>query len=136
MAKEKRKRTKEEKNELNWKIAEIIWYSIGGIILTAGVVFSFLGLLIVNMNGNFKYHPFYELYKSQASFFSWLGFGSSYANLGLMLLLISVIYFVIVISIFARRSDIKEKKLKRSKERRNSFKLIIDEPKTDDQVNI
>ncbi len=127
MAKEKKKKSKEEIKELNWKIAEIIWYAIGFIGLIGGLVFSTLGLLIVNMNGNFKYHPFYGLYQSQAKFIKWLGFGSSYANLGIMLILFSAIYFVIVFYIFANRSDIKERKAKRSKERLHSFKLIIED---------
>ncbi len=127
MAKEKKKRTKEEVKELNWKIAEIIWYSIGGIVLVGGLVFSVLGLLIINMEGNFKYHPFYGLYESQAKFFKWLGFGNSYANLGIMMILVSLLYFVIVFYIFAKRVDVKEKKLKKSKDRIKNFKLILDE---------
>lgn len=124
----KRKRTKEETKELNWKIAEIIWYSIGGIILLGGLTFSVMGVMIMNMNGNFKYHPFYGLYQSQSAFFKWLGFGSSYANLGVMLILISMLYFVIVFYIFARRADIKDKKTKQNKERVRNFKLILDTP--------
>ncbi len=127
MAKEKRKRTKEEVKELNWKIAEIIWYTIGGIVLIGGLVFSVLGLLIINMEGNFNNHPFYGLYESQAKFFKWLGFGNSYANLGIMMILVSLIYFVIVFYIFANRVDVKEKKLKKSKDRVKNFRLILED---------
>lgn len=124
----KSKRTAEEKKELNWKIAEIIWYSIGGIILAGGLTFSILGLLIVNMSGNFKNHPFYQLYLAQNRFISWLGWGGSYAEIGLMLILLALVYFIIAISLFARRQDAKEKRLKKAKERRGNFKLIIENP--------
>lgn len=125
----KAKRTKESKKELNWKIAEIIWYSIGGIALIGGFVFSILGLMIVNMSGNFKKHPFYGLYQSQGKFFNWLGFGSSYANLGVMLIIFSTVYLIIVFYIFAKRADIKTKKSQKAKERVNNFRLILDDTK-------
>lgn len=130
MKKERKKRTKEEVKALNWKIAEIIWYSLGGIVLVGGLVFSVLGLLIINMEGNFKNHPFYGLYESQAKFFNWLGFGNSYANLGIMMILLALVYFVIVFYIFAKRVDVQEKKLKKSKDRVKSFKLILDDNNT------
>lgn len=134
MAKEKKKRTREETKELNWKIAEIIWYSIGFIGLVGGFVFSTLGLLIINMEGNFKYHPFYSLYQSQEGFFKWVSkwsdfnFGGNYANLGVMLIVVSVVYLIIVFSIFAKNADIKERKAKKTRDRVRNFKLILDEP--------
>ena len=128
MAKEKKaKRTPEQIKELNWKIAEIIWYSIGGIVLVGGFVFSVLGLLIMNMDGNFKHHPFYPLYESQAEFFEWLGFGSTYANAGLVLILISIVYFLIVFVAFAKRADINTKRNRQKQERKKSLKLIVEE---------
>ncbi len=127
MKEKKQKMTSAQKSELNWKIAEIIWYSIGGIILLAGVVFSVLGLLIINMEGNFTHHPFYPLYKAQGEFFGWLGFGSTFSNAGLMLILFAVVYFCIVFYIFAKRQDIKDKKKKIKNNREKSLKLIIEE---------
>ena len=120
----KRKRTAAEKKELNWKIAEIIWYSLGGIVLLGGLVFSLLGILIMNMDGNFTKHALYPLYKSQGEFISWLGFGSSYANIGLMLILISLVYFAIIFFIFSKRADIKER---RNRQVKKSHKLLVDD---------
>lgn len=130
MAKEKKnkvKRTPEQIKELNWKIAEIIWYSIGGIILAGGLVFSVLGLLIMNMSENFNYHPFYPLYKAQGEFFNWLGFGSTYANAGLVLILVGLVYFLIVLYVFANINDVKVKKQASKIERKKNLKLILDE---------
>ncbi len=126
MKKEKRERSKQEKQELNWKIAEVIWYSIGGIFFVGGLVFSVLGFLIINMDGNFKYHPFYGIYKSQAAFIKWLGFGSNYANLGVMLIVLSVIYLLIVTYIFANRADRKAKKALKTKTKNQGLKLVIE----------
>lgn len=120
----KKKRSLEERKELNWKIAEIIWYSIGGIILLGGLTFSTLGILIMNMDGNFNNHVLYPLYQSQGEFITWLGFGSSYANLGLMLILIAIIYFAIVFFAFSKRADIKAKRKRQAKK---PMKLIKDE---------
>lgn len=130
MEKTKKKRTSAQKKELNWKIAEIIWYSIGGIVLVGGLVFSILGMLIMNMDGNFTKHALYPLYKSQGEFISWLGFGSSYANIGLMLILIALVYFFIVFFIFAKRADVKAKKNRLNKK---SHKLLVEDT---NQVNV
>ncbi len=137
MKKEKRKRTAEEKKELNWKIAEAIWYSIGGIVLVGGIVFSLLGLLIMNMDGNFTKHPLYPLYKAQGEFYAWLGQGTSFANTGLVLILFSIVYFLIVFYLFSRRADIKEKRLRQKKERKKNLHLIInnEEEKEDNDLS-
>ena len=128
--KNKVKRTAEQKKELNLKIAEIVWYSLGGIILTGGLVFSILGLLIMNMKDNFTKHPFYGLYEAQGKFFEWLGFGSTFANAGLVLILVSILYFVIVFYVFANFADVKQKREKGRKEKKKSLKLVIEEEPT------
>lgn len=125
--KNKVKRTPEQRKELNSKIAEIIWYSIGGIVLIGGFVFSILGLLIMNMRNNFTTHPFYPLYEAQGRFFSWLGFGSTYANAGLMLILVAVVYLIIVFYIFSNIADVKEKRNKNKKIQKKSLKIVIEE---------
>lgn len=125
--KNKVKRTAEERKALNLKIAEIVWYSIGGIILVGGFIFSFLGLLIMNMKDNFTKHPFYGLYEAQGKFFSWLGFGSTYANAGLVLILVSILYFIVVFAVFANIADVKQKREKSRKEKKKSLKLVIEE---------
>lgn len=132
--KERIKRTPEQQKELNWKIAEIIWYSIGGIIMLGGLVFSVLGLLIMNMNENFNHHAFYPLYKAQGEFFAWLGFGSTYANAGLVLILVGLVYFLIVIYAFANFSDVKSKKQAARVERKKNLKLILDQEETKEEI--
>ena len=133
MAKNKRKRTAEEVKELNWKIAEIIWYSIGGVVLLGGLVFSILGLLVLNMDGNFNNHPLYPLYEAQGKFFEWLGFGSTYANAGLVLILCGIVYMLIVFYAFSKRAEVNDKKAKQKQTRKKNLKLIIEEetPVTD-----
>ena len=118
------KRTAEQKKELNLKIAEIIWYALGGVVFVGGLVFSILGLIVRNLSGNFTDHP---LIIAQKEFFAWLKFGSSYANAGLVLLLVSLLYFIIVFFIFANIADVKQKREKNRKERKKSLKLVIEE---------
>lgn len=125
--KNKVKRTPEQRKDLNNRIAEIIWYSIGGVILLGGFVFSILGLLIMNMNNNFTTHPFYPLYQAQGRFFSWLGFGSTYANAGLVLILIAVVYLIVVFYIYSNIADVKEKRNRSKKIQKKSLKIVIDE---------
>lgn len=132
--KERVKRTPEQQKELNWKIAEIIWYAIGGVILLGGLVFSVLGLLIMNMTENFNNHVFYPLYKAQGEFFSWLGFGSTYANAGLVLILIGLVYFLIVIYAFANLTDVKNKKQAAKVERKKNLKLILDQEVKEENI--
>ena len=128
MAKKNRvARTAEQKKELNLKIAEIVWYSLGGVIAIGGIVFSILGLIVRNVflfdqtNSN---HP---LRVAESEFFSWLGFGSSYANAGLVLILVAILYFAIVFFVFANVADVKQKREKHRKENKKSLKLVIEE---------
>ena len=70
--KNKKIRSAQQRKELNQKIAEIIWVTLGGIIGVAGIVSLVLGTFISNMSDNFHSHPFYPLYQFQEKFFTWL----------------------------------------------------------------
>lgn len=115
------KRTPEEKKKLNWKIAEIVYYSIGGIILTAALVCGVLASFLNSMDGRFSSHPFYPLLKAQSEFFTWLGINQTFASSALILFIISLVYFLCVFAFFANRADDLEKRETQRKKRQKQL---------------
>ena len=130
--KNKKIKTAQQRKELNQKIAEIIWVTLGGIIGVAGVVSLVLGTFISNMSDNFKSHPFYPLYQFQEKFFTWLKSWShislsSFIVLGVILISIACVYLLIVLYIYANKQDEKDKRNKAKKLRERNLKKFEEE---------
>lgn len=115
-------RTKDiEKKKRDFKIAEIVYYSIGGIVLLIGFVFSIFGTILLNPSkANFE-NTF--LKKAETSIFSWLNWNSNFISAGLTLMLVATIYFIIVFMIFTKKADTLEKIVvsKKSRQRQVTF---------------
>ena len=109
------KNTTKAKRDL--KIAEIVYYSIGGVALALGVLFSIFGLILLNPTKQNFEDSF--LKQAQDSFFSWL----KIATAGFVLMLCAIVYFVIVFAIFTRKGDKVEKIVnsKKSRQRQVAF---------------
>ncbi|MGN1295340.1 MAG: hypothetical protein ACI4U5_02920 [Bacilli bacterium] len=130
--KSKKIRSAQQKKELNQKIAEIIWITLGGIVGVAGIVSLVLGTFISNMSDNFKSHPFYPLYQFQEKFFTWLKSWSnislnSFVVLGIILISIACVYLLIVLYIYANKQDAKDKRSKAKKLRERNLKKFEEE---------
>ena len=95
------KNTTKAKRDL--KIAEIVYYSIGGVALALGVLFSIFGLILLNPTKQNFEDSF--LKQAQDSFFSWLKIETNFATAGFVLMLCAIVYFVIVFAIFTRKGD-------------------------------
>lgn len=110
-----------EKTKRDLKIAEIIYYSIGGIVLTLGVIFSIFGLILLNPTQENFENTF--LKKAETGFFEWMNIDSNFASAGIVLMLIAIVYFVIVFAIFTRKGDKVEKitNSKKSRQRQVTF---------------
>lgn len=110
-----------EKTKRDLKIAEIIYYSIGGIVLTLGVIFSIFGLILLNPTQENFENTF--LKKAETGFFEWMNIDSNFASAGIVLMLIAIVYFVIIFAIFTRKGDKVEKitNSKKSRQRQVTF---------------
>ena len=113
------KSTTKAKRDL--KIAEIVYYSIGGVALVLGVVFSIFGLILLNPTKQNFEDSF--LKQAQDGFFNWLNLETNFATAGFVLMLCAIVYFVIVFAIFTRKGDKVEKIVnsKKSRQRQVSF---------------
>ena len=113
------KNTTKAKRDL--KIAEIVYYSIGGVALALGVLFSIFGLILLNPTKQNFEDSF--LKQAQDSFFSWLKIETNFATAGFVLMLCAIVYFVIVFAIFSRKGDKVEKIVnsKKSRQRQVAF---------------
>lgn len=124
----KKIRTTRERKELNNKIAEIIWLSLAGLICAAGLVSSIIGLIINSLTGNFKKSPLYFLIEAQDGLFNWVKTWwasypfPSFANTGLVLLLIGLVFLLLILLVTASRRDQIERKEKARKLRENNVK--------------
>lgn len=131
---EKLKKT-QSKKETSVKIAEIIWMSIGGLVLLCGVVCLILSIVINNIGTdttNMYNSPLYFLVEWQDAFVSWLNGWSkltvkSFGNLGLWLVICSVIYLLIVLAVYASKQDNLDKKLKAKKLREKNARKFLEE---------
>lgn len=121
-------RTSHQKAKTDLKVAEIVYYSIGGLALLVGLVFSVFGIILLNpVKENFENHP---LKIAQDAFFGWLKLDTTFAQAGLVLMACAVIYFLIVFSIFAKKGDEVSKRddLKKSRQRQVVFNAPVAEP--------
>lgn len=116
------RRSADERKKLNRKIAEIIYISIGGIVMALGITSLILSAFINNMEGAFTAHPFYPLYQFETSFFETIGFGSDFRRFGTLLVLISMVYLLIVLYVYSLKADVEDKRAKQKKLREQNLK--------------
>lgn len=123
-----------EKKKRDFKIAEIIYYSIGGVILLIGFVFSILGVILLNPSKENFENTF--LKQAETSIFSWLNWDSNFVSAGLTLMIIATIYFIIIFLIFTRKADEVERIVvnKKSRQRQVTF-VKKEEPVVETEVN-
>ena len=96
-----------EKTKRDFKIAEIVYYSIGGLVLFVGFVFSIFGVILFNpVKGNFE-NTF--LKQAETAIFNFLNWQTDFTNAGLVLMLIATIYFAVIFLIFTKKGDDVEK---------------------------
>ena len=121
MAKEKVILSPQEKAKKDLKVAEIVYYSIGGVVLLLGLLCSICGVILLNpVKQNFE--DFF-LKEAETAIFTWLKWETNFANAGLILLLIAFVYFLLVFSIFVKKADEVSKKsdFKKSRQRQVVF---------------
>lgn len=128
MAKEKKNRSPQEKAKLDLMIAESVYYSIGGIVMALGLIFSIFGLILINpakenFEGSF-------LLEAQTNFFNWLKINTTFQRAGFVLMACAIIYFMIVFAVFAKKGDDVSKKsnIKKSRQRQVVFTAPTPDP--------
>ena len=139
---EKLKKT-QSKKETSVKIAEIIWMSIGGLVLLCGVVCLILSIVINNIGTdttNMYNSPLYFLVEWQDAFVTWLNGWSklnikSFSHLGLWLVICSVVYLLIVLAVYASKQDGLDKKLKAKKLRERNARKFLEEQALNEEKN-
>ena len=121
-------RTKYEKKELNNKIAEIIWLSLGGIIFVSGLISGLLGLIINNIGGNRTKSPLYFLIQAEENFFAWVKTWwtdyslTNFSTTGLALMIIGLVVLLLVLLVFSNRSEAMKSKEKARKLREKNVR--------------
>ena len=131
----------QSKKELSAKIAEIIWVTLGGLVLLCGVVCLILSIVINNIGTdttNIYSHPLFFLVEWQDTFVTWVNEWSkasitSFSNLGLWLVICSVIYLLIVIAVYANRQDNLDKKAKAKKLREKNARKFLEEQQLNEE---
>ena len=131
----------QSRKELSAKIAEIIWVSIGCIILLGGVACLVLSIVINNIGtdaSNMYSSPLFFLIEAQDAFIKWLNEWSklnitSFNNLGFYLILIAVVYLLIVIAAYAARQDNLDKKAKAKKLREKNARKFLEEQQLNEE---
>lgn len=131
----------QSKKELSAKIAEIIWVTLGGLVLLCGVVCLVLSIVINNIGTdttNMYSHPLFFLVEWQDAFVTWFNEWSkasitSFSNLGLWLVICSVIYLLIVIAVYANRQDNLDKKAKAKKLREKNARKFLEEQQLNEE---
>ena len=109
------------------QIAEIVYYSIGGIVLLTGIVFSIFGVILLNpLTQNFENSI---ILKAQNAFFEWLNISTTFEKAGFVLMSIAIIYFLITFSIFAKKGDevVRKSNLKKSRQRQVVYQAPVSE---------
>lgn len=92
-----------EKTKRDFKIAEIVYYSIGGIVLFVGFLFSIFGVILFNpVKANFE-NTF--LKQAETAIFNFLNWNTDFTHAGLVLMIIATIYFAIIFLIFTKKGD-------------------------------
>ena len=123
------------KKDTSVKVAEVIWMSIGGLVLLCGVVCLILSIVINNIGTdttNMYNSPLYFLVEWQDAFVTWLNGWSklnikSFSHLGLWLVICSVVYLLIVLAVYASKQDGLDKKLKAKKLREKNARKFLEE---------
>ena len=131
---EKLKKT-QSKKDVSAKIAEIIWLSIGGLVLLCGVVCLIWSIVINNIGTdttNMYSSPLFFLVEWQDAFITWLNGWSklevkSVSQMGLWLVIGSAIYLLIVLAAYATRQDNIDKKAKAKKLREKNARKFLEE---------
>lgn len=124
----KKNRTPQEKARRDLMIAEIVYYSLGGLVLVTGIVFSIFGLILINpVKANFEDSALLE---AQTKFFEWLKLENvDFQTAGLVLMAAAIIYFMIVLAIFAKKGDDVLKKSNQRSTRQRQIEFVA--PTTD-----
>ena len=131
------------KKDTSVKVAEVIWMSIGGLVLLCGVVCLILSIVINNIGTdttNMYNSPLYFLVEWQDAFVTWLNGWSklnikSFSHLGLWLVICSVVYLLIVLAVYAYKQDGLDKKLKAKKLRERNARKFLEEQALNEQKN-
>ncbi|MDD6302849.1 MAG: hypothetical protein PUA56_06100 [Bacillales bacterium] len=140
---EKAKKAQMNKNK-GKKIAEIIWLSVGGIIMFCGFACVVLSILINNIgtdHTSMYSSPLYPLITAQDKFVTWWNGWcffkmNSFAGLGIVLLIIACVYLLIVLAVYASQQDLLDKKDRARKLReRNSMKFLEEQKANEDAKN-
>lgn len=124
--------------EKSKKIAEIIWVTVGGVILFAGFACLILSIIVNNIGTdttNMKNSPLYPLIPAQDAFVNWWNSWCFYdiktfASLGILLVIIAAIYLLIVFAVYASQKDADEKKLKAKKLRERNAQRFLNKEET------
>ena len=125
MANEKTMKPKTDKAVKDLRAAEIVYYSIGGIVLLTGLVFSIFGVILLNpITPNFEGSPLLE---AQTAFFQWLKINTTFEKAGFVLMALAIVYFLITFSIFSKKGDevLKKVNLKKSRQRQVVFQAPV-----------
>ena len=130
---EKLKKT-QSKKDVSAKVAEVIWMSIGGLVLLCGVVCLIWSIVINNIGTdttNMYSSPLFFLVEWQDAFITWLNGWSklevkSVSQMGLWLVLGSAIYLLIVLAAYATRQDNIDKKAKAKKLREKNARKFLE----------
>ncbi len=123
------------------KVAEVIYLSIGGVFLTWGVVCLVLALLIQHIGTettSMKLSPLYFLIEFQANFKTWWDSWffwktTSFLSMGIWFTIIFGAYELLILSIYAYKSDVNEKKIRAKKLRENNVKKFLEEQKLNEE---
>lgn len=137
---EKLKKT-QSKKDVSAKIAEIIWLSIGGLVLLCGVVCLIWSIVINNIGTdttNMYSSPLFFLVEWQDAFITWLNGWSklevkSVSQMGLWLVIGSAIYLLIVLAAYATRQDNIDKKAKAKKLREKNARKFLEEQQLNEE---
>ena len=131
----------QSKKELSAKVAEIIWLSIGGLVLLSGVICLIWNIVINNIGTettNMYSHPLYFLVEAEDTFFAWLTEWSklevsTFAELGTWLVLGSTVYLLVVFAAYGAKQDNLDKKLKAKKLREKNARKFLEEQKANEE---
>ena len=134
-----------KKSQLNkakgTKVAEIIWLSIGGLILLSGIACLVLTIIINNIGTdttNMYSNPLFFLVEAQDAFVEWfVGWSkieiSSFNDIGIGLIVIAAIYLLIVFAVYGAKQDAADKKAKAKKLRESNARKFLEEQKLNEE---
>lgn len=134
----------QSKKERQQKAAEVIWVVIGLVLFGIGVICSVLNIIINNIGTdttNMYRSPLYFLVEGQEAFVkwwnSWVFFKiESFNSLGVVLVLVSAVYLLIVFGITASKADMLEKKTKAKKLRERNAQRFLEDQKAAEEARL